>query len=209
MMAIAPYYLGAEPPAGSSTHSFRPQSMSQASLSRTSSSPSNATPQATRSPTSPSNRASMPAPARNASTSPPAMHSPFINQPSSPTPETIPEEPGPNGSTPNSNVDETEEVGLERSDSANRKRRSGTMNRDFKFPSTASSPVVARNDTPPVPPVPPVEVDKANEQGQVSARVITPSSIEVPPPPPVEKEKSTNSSLDDGEDVGDTVEIEL
>ncbi|THU90402.1 hypothetical protein K435DRAFT_728390 [Dendrothele bispora CBS 962.96] len=211
MMAIAPYYLGAEPPAGSSTHSFRPQSMSQASLSRASPSPSNGNPQAVRSPTSPSNRASMPAPARHSSTSPPAVHSPFVNQPSSPTPETIPEEPSnrsPNGSSTNLNADETEEIGLERSDSKTRKRRSGTMNKEFKFPSAASSPVVPQTDT--VPPVPPVRVDKVTEEAQTSARVITPSSIEVPPPPPVEKEKSASSSLDDGEDdVGDTVEIEL
>ncbi|KAF5366186.1 hypothetical protein D9758_005671 [Tetrapyrgos nigripes] len=202
MMAIAPYYLGAEPPAGSSTHSFRPQSMSQASLSRTTSSPPvNGT---ARSPNSPSNRASMPPPARQPSASPPTSHSPFVNQP--PAAETIPEEPSPRRDSSGSLDSESEEVKLERSDSATRKRRSGTMNKDFKFPSPLNSPVIT------APPVPSIAVDKANEasQSQSSAPVITPSSIEVPPPPPVEKEKSTSSSLDDAEDdVGDTVEIEL
>lgn len=147
MVPVAPFYLGAES-ASASTPAFRPQSMSQANIL------------AKQSPTSPTsgNRMSMPAAsaARSspATDSPKTPNSPFVNQssatPVSQQPETVPE------AQEESNVDGGEDE--ERSprsrsssgDDKSRKRRSGTMNRDFKFPATPSpngSPVVP----PPVP----------------------------------------------------------
>lgn len=81
-------------------------------------------------------------------------------------------------------------------------RRSGSMKRNWKFPTLASSD----NGSPKSP-----EVDGQKTKGHLKAQesLISPSSIEVPPPPPVEKERPTNT-IDDGEDeVGDTVEVPL
>lgn len=108
--------------------------------------------------------------------------------------------------------DETEEVQLERSTSteSKRKSRNGVMNREFKFPTPSSSPVLSNAPVRKERKSPPAQLE---EESSVSVQptIITPSSIEVPPPPPVEKERSVSrSSVDDGEDeVGDTVDIPL
>ncbi|TFK43985.1 hypothetical protein BDQ12DRAFT_623298 [Crucibulum laeve] len=199
MVPIAAYYLGVNPtPLASAGFNQRPQSMSQASLPHT--------------PTSPSpvnNRASMPPPART----PPGNASTFVGQPqpasaSRPPPQFEP--------TPEEG-DDTEEVQLERttSNESKRKSRAGTMNKDFRFPSPATSPTIPDKD--PMTKVPPAPLDEDKlKQGPLDdkpASVITPSSIEVPPPPPVEKERrsvSASSGDEDGEDdVGDTVEVDL
>ncbi|KAJ7450851.1 hypothetical protein FB451DRAFT_1374603 [Mycena latifolia] len=188
LVAIAAYSLDAKPPTPSAP--ARPQSMSQASLPR--------------SPTSPAagagSRQSMPPLARNTAASPPAPQtSAFVNQPAaSPTP---PLEPTPEHPSAEGEDSDAEAVALERAVSPavleKRKSRTGTMNREFKFPTPVSSPTVG--ETPNLPSI---------------QRVVTPSNIEVPPPPPVEKElgvsppRSTRS--DDGEDeLGDTVDIPL
>ncbi|KAJ7583688.1 fibronectin type III/BRCA1 domain-containing protein [Mycena floridula] len=159
---------------------FRPQSMSQASFQ-----------------TKPAaiTRQSMPPPVRTDSASPPSNNSSFVNQPQiSTVQETVPAE---------------TEAQLERSDSAkSRKRRSGTMNRSFKFPSPSSSPVIPDALPPKGIKGPPSSLQ--NDAGDSKPAVMTPSVIEVPPPPPVEKERSKNTSNDDVEDeVGDTEEISL
>ncbi|KAF5376155.1 hypothetical protein D9757_009312 [Collybiopsis confluens] len=97
------------------------------------------------------------------------------------------------------------------------------MNRDFKFPpSPTGSPVITeavpssfseRKSPPAALPVQAggVDLDEEARLAQ-SAKMITPSAIEVPPPPPVEKERSAGSASnhDDGDDeVGDTVEVDL
>ncbi|KAG5635498.1 hypothetical protein H0H81_011033 [Sphagnurus paluster] len=204
MVPIASFYLGATPASPMSSATFnRTQSMSQASIPRSSSSP---TPNQ---PKSSSNRASMPAPARPAG-SPPSQVSPFVNQsgspevanrhpPFDPTPEELTED------------NDAEEVQLQRSTSpesnkdSKHKGRHGSMNREFKFPTPSSSPIQ---------PNIPVRKERKSAATQLEPdepSVVTPSSIEVPPPPPVEKERSVSStSLDDGEDdVGDTVDIPL
>ncbi|KAJ7612363.1 hypothetical protein DFH06DRAFT_1015359 [Mycena polygramma] len=182
LVSIAAYNLGATPP--TPAHA-RPQSMSQASL-----------PRSPMSPAANASRQSMPPLARSNAPSPPAPQaSAFINQPASATP--------PLASTPEHGGDsDTEEATLERaaverSVMEKRMSRTGTMNREFKFPTPVSSPTVP--DTPDVPSI---------------HRVVTPSNIEVPPPPPVEKElgvsppRSTRS--DEGEEeLGDTVDIPL
>ncbi|KAG7097575.1 hypothetical protein E1B28_004912 [Marasmius oreades] len=224
MVAIAQYYLGADPPPNASTHTFRPQSMS----ARTPTSPTqpNQTESASKS-HSPS-RASMPPPARNASTSP--TNTTFVGQSQSP------------GSTPRaSQIDTTrghtltgqpiaeelaetqiadvegEEVDLTSSETmvtstANkRKSRSGTMNRDFKFPSPTTSPVTVQNEGVPSPsPLGITEESKPPSPDSIK-RAITPSSIEVPPPPPVEKERNNGHEDSDGDDddLGPTVDIPL
>ncbi|KAK1225329.1 hypothetical protein PQX77_011747 [Marasmius sp. AFHP31] len=221
MVAIAQYYLGAEPPANASTHSFRPQSMSSRS-------PNSPTPQASTSPRSPTQRQSMPAPARTTTSSPPG--STFVGQSGSPssTPRASQSDASRGrpltGQAIQEDVRETkasseaEEVDLTASEDGptsngnKRKSRTGTMNRDFKFPSPASSPVVGQDESVPQslreaalkastsPPPDPVQ------------RVVTPSNIEVPPPPPVEKERpSGQDDGDDGDDddLGPTVDIPL
>ncbi|KAL0581491.1 hypothetical protein V5O48_000534 [Marasmius crinis-equi] len=216
MVPIAHYYLGAEPPANASQHTFRPQSMS----SRSPNSPSN---QAPTSPRSPGSRASMPPPARNSTTSP--AGSSFVGQ--SQSPSTTPrasQSDTPRGrvltgdalhETPEELKGEAEEVDLSSeqatSKAAKRKSRSGTMNRDFKFPSPVSSPVVAQDENIPA------SLREAGGRGTTSPpsdpvhRIVTPSSIEVPPPPPVEKERPSGQEDDDGDDddLGPTVDIPL
>ncbi|KAI3598440.1 chitin biosynthesis protein [Moniliophthora roreri] len=194
MVAIANYYLGAEPPTNASTH-FRPQSMS--STPRSPGSPSQA-PTSSRSPT----RSSMPPPARKSSATPPTPNSTFVGQP----PETPREQP----IQEQAEEGDGEEVQLGRASdedpaptpkSAKRKSRTGTMNRDFKFP----SPVLSQDEG-----VPATLKEAAASGDEPVQRVITPSSIEVPPPPPVEKERSTGDEDEsDEEDVGPTEEVPL
>ncbi|KAJ7216180.1 hypothetical protein B0H12DRAFT_1154283 [Mycena haematopus] len=181
LVSIAAYNLGATPP----THAVaRAQSMSQASIPR--------------SPTSPSagagSRQSMPPPARTAASPPQAATSTFVNQPAaSATPPLEPTPEDTKGEAADS--DDTESVRLERSTvMEKRMSRTGTMNREFKFPTPVSSPTVA--NTPPS-----------------IHRVVTPSNIEVPPPPPVEKElgvsPSRSARSDEEEELGETVDIPL
>ncbi|KAJ7448224.1 fibronectin type III/BRCA1 domain-containing protein [Mycena galericulata] len=186
LVSIAPFNLGASPP--TPTTAARPQSMSQASLPR--------------SPTSPaagaSIRQSMPPLARNTVASPPAPQaSAFVNQPAAS--DTPPLEQAVEGTDIGDDPD-SEAVELERAVSSTvmekRMSRTGTMNREFKFPPT--SPTVG-DDAPSLPSM---------------QRVVTPSNIEVPPPPPVEKELHVSpprtARSDDGEDeLGDTVDIPL
>ncbi|RDB20046.1 Chitin biosynthesis protein CHS5 [Hypsizygus marmoreus] len=207
MVPIASFYLGATPISPSTHFNTRPQSMSQASIPRTPTSPVH------KQSKSPAHRASMPPPSRSAA-SPPNNVSPFLNQSPENQARSTPFEPTPEEPTEDEGV---EEVRLERTTSTNskeskRKSRNGTMNPEFRFPSPSSSPV---QPTIPKKDVnqrksPPAQLD---EPGSAAPKpnVITPSSIEVPPPPPVEKERSTSSvSLEEGEDdVGDTVDIPL
>lgn len=191
MVPIAAYYLGVTPVAQAHSGSFtRPQSMSQASVPRSPTSPS------PNQPRSPSYRSSMPPASR---TTPPDNSSTFVNQPHSPaTPEAKLKS---NSFEPTVEAEELEEVPLERTTSADSKRksRSGTMNKEFKFPSPVNSPAI-----PDMPSLEGVLSSTASEQG------VQPSNIEVPPPPPVEKERVRSDSVDDGEDdVGDTVDIPL
>src|SRR5271170_3740424 len=141
MVPISGFYPGTTPSApASAPASTRPQSMSQASLSRSPPLPSN----------NAGHRASMPAPRRR-SISPPAT-SAFVNQPPvgletqsrtrfEPTPE---EDIGDDGA---------EEVQLEKTISveSKRKSRSGTMNKNFKFPSP-TPPIVSGTTTKKAPP---------------------------------------------------------
>ncbi|KAG7447778.1 uncharacterized protein BT62DRAFT_947948 [Guyanagaster necrorhizus] len=165
---------------------LRSQSLSQVAINR---SPDTA---AQRNAT---NRASMPATV--SSTSPPGTHSPFVNQPAF---ESTPEEAAAAAAEEEARAPATDV-------STRRKSRSGTMNREFKFPSPLSSPTVAKresgaassNSPPPI-----LRGELGRQEG-----VMTPSSIEVPPPPPVEKERSTNSVDETEDDVGPTVEVDL
>ncbi|KAG6917675.1 hypothetical protein DXG01_001650 [Tephrocybe rancida] len=206
MVPIASFYLGATPtsPLASATMN-RPQSMSQAALPRSATTPP------PNQPNSASNRASMPPPARSTE-APPGQTSPFLNQGDSPPapPKPAPFEPTPEETAEDNDV---EEVQLQRTLSAESKRKSrnGSMDRDFKFPTPSSSPVIST--IPPrteqrSSPTPPAETSSTAVQ---PAGVITPSNIEVPPPPPIEKEKAASTtSLDEGEDdLGDTVDIPL
>lgn len=96
-------------------------------------------------------------------------------------------------------------------------KSSGTMDRNFKFP---TSPTQAQ-EVPPVPSIPTQAPAPKPEHGAGSTltheddmtpvAVVVPSSVEVPPPPPVEKEfqKSFVESEDGEEEVGETVEIDL
>ncbi|KAF9030472.1 hypothetical protein BDZ89DRAFT_1064675 [Hymenopellis radicata] len=169
----------------------RSQSLSQVNVSRSPTSPVHA------------NRASMPPAMRVTSpSSPPPVSSTssFVNQGTPPaTRQTF--EPTP---------EESEEPAPEPTPlSEKRKSRSGTMNKEFRFPSPVSSPVVAetpgRKSSLPVGTTSPPPVLQGGIKGDD-----TPASIEVPPPPPIEKERSNSTTTDDGDDdVGDTVEVDL
>ncbi|KAL0950430.1 hypothetical protein HGRIS_010382 [Hohenbuehelia grisea] len=245
MVPIAAYYLGANPTVPANSPPFnRPQSMSQASLSRPPTSPP---PNSAGRQPGTNNRASMPAPLRTTSTSPPSDQSTFVNQESTrsrPAFEPTPEEPGETEPTPsepeaatNASDDKKGSNGELHSPptesvtptAAKRKSRSGTMNRDFKFPSPVSSPVVESSPTPkflpddpststsetttpkvPAAQAPGIARATAGEVGSPRTPIITPSSIEVPPPPPVEKERSLSSGYEDAEeDLGPTEDIPL
>ncbi|KAF9061597.1 hypothetical protein BDP27DRAFT_1394210 [Rhodocollybia butyracea] len=198
MVAIGAYYLGAEPSA--STHSYRPQSMSQAS-------------QSTTSVAGRANRASMPA------TSSQILYFPtFINQPAGPD---IPESEEPSSAHPTTTTstsppapqstmspDNDSGTSTSTNTAGKRKSRSGTMNREFRFPpSPTASPeaVPGPGGKKSPPPGLPIQQGQLEEE---TSRMITPSAIEVPPPPPVEKERSAPNDEGD-DDVGDTVEVDL
>jgi len=200
MVPIHPYYLGANPPAPSS-FSSRPQSMSQASLSRETQN------------TSPSqqqrhaiNRQSMP-PQRVSSASP--VSQPHSSPGAAKRFEPMPEE-----------QEETQEETEERRPSGH--VRKGTMSKNFRFP-----PPAPPTQPPPAPSAPsngaspPREASNASDHAATSSEdaedsglttvgMVAPSSVEVPPPPPIEKELATNNvpdSVDD--DLGETEEISL
>ncbi|KAF8337209.1 fibronectin type III/BRCA1 domain-containing protein [Amanita rubescens] len=166
--------------------------MSQASLPR---SPNSAT---SPSPRGIGNRASMPAPSRTSAHSPPYPG----KSPSSPESRT-------RSSRFEPTMEEDGEIDVLPERDADIKRMSrGEMNKDFKFPVARTAP-----SSPPEPPhgkkSAPRGLDSTKLAQPASAKpIITPSSIEVPPPPPVEKERS-QSSVEDGDEVGDTVDIPL
>ncbi|KAJ7866569.1 hypothetical protein B0H14DRAFT_2347404, partial [Mycena olivaceomarginata] len=218
LVSIAAYGLGSTPP--TPALSTRPQSMSAA--------PSSRSPTTNAAGTGAGVRQSMPPPARGASASPvtQAQASSFVNAATPPPLSPTPEHPAAEGATTSAAADDpdAEDVQLGRASTTSpssgprerervdslpsgiaekRMSRTGTMNREFKFPTPVSSPVAA--DTSNIP---------AGE-GEGIHRVVTPSTIEAPPPPPVGKELGVSPSRsrgggDDGDD-GDsreTVEIE-
>ncbi|KAF9226926.1 hypothetical protein BS17DRAFT_814829 [Gyrodon lividus] len=200
MVPIAGFYLGVTPPLN--YHTQRPQSMSQATLP----SSSNGTNTHKTAP----NRASMPAPQRSTAGSPPAASKKAFE----PTPEEDSDE-----EAKTENVAPKKPVGGLDS----RHKSSGTMDRNFKFPSTPPQ-------SPPVPPIPQISISppiiqpSSQSSGKPGAlalipepeadlipvNIVTPSSVEVPPPPPIEKETRRAVAEDDAEEeVGETVEIDL
>jgi hypothetical protein len=149
----------------------------------------------------------MPAPQRTAAESPPAA-------PKKAFEPTLEEEEG-EGENVDENVGQTKAVG----GSDLRHKSNGTMDRNFKFPSTPP-------ESPPVPPLPTTSppatqlsfrasgkaatlaLESEPEGGPTPDSIITPSSVEVPPPPPVEKERGVAGD-DAEEEIGETVEIDL
>lgn len=129
--------------------------------------------------------------------------------------------PTPPSATPQGPIDEEEEgeqpLPPKPSLSEMKHKSSGTMDRNFKFPTSLTQ----AQAVPPVPslptqaPAPEHEHEagptRANEDDMTPVAVVVPSSVEVPPPPPVEKEtrKSFVESEDGEEEVGETVEIDL
>ncbi|EIN11014.1 hypothetical protein PUNSTDRAFT_85507 [Punctularia strigosozonata HHB-11173 SS5] len=208
MVPIAQYYLGVTPSAPINSAPFtRPQSMSQVSLQRAVS------------PSSPGvkNRASMPPMSRAASSQQ------EFSEPMSPTSaETQARASKPAiEPTPEEEEEEEEEEDGEHETasrtSSQARGRTGTMNKQFRFPSPGPSWA-----TPPVPPLPSTHSELSSEETQatsskpaesdkdVASGVLTPTQVEVPPPPPVEKERSTGALTDEGDDdVGATEEIPL
>ncbi|PFH49001.1 hypothetical protein AMATHDRAFT_81537 [Amanita thiersii Skay4041] len=213
MVPIASYYLGANPTTPTSSTFGRHQSMSQASLSRT---------QANSPPSQKSsNRSSLPPPSRTPASSPPST-STFANQTNMSAPDARTKGTARFEPTPEEDV-ETDDVLPDQNADVTRKRRSGTMNRGFKFPPSRNSSSSTPQEQGAEERKQSEEKAQSGEEGgkqkessiaqqpaSAKAIVLTPSSIEVPPPPPVEKERSVSSSVEDGEDdVGDTVDIPL
>jgi chitin biosynthesis protein CHS5 len=112
-----------------------------------------------------------------------------------------------------------EEVEADASQASSSSRgRTGTMNKEFKFPSSGPS-----SPTPPVPPLPTMSAEQTSTEpagvshesadgtgGDAPSGVLTPTQVEVPPPPPVEKERSQSGPIDEGDDdLGVTEEIPL
>jgi chitin biosynthesis protein CHS5 len=219
MVPIGSFYLGASSTTPSSAAFGRPQSMSQASLPFSPTSP----PSNNSARTSPTSyRASMPAPARGGSS--PGLSSAFINQPSTagrPRFESTLEE-GDDPSLQQVELERATSVGSVTNLESKRKSR-GVINPGFKFPpsppmpgpghaSAGTQPDLQRKDSSPS-----VIEDQSSLTGQrkqgneIRPVVVTPSSIEVPAPPLVEKERvASRASLDEADDdVGDTVDIPL
>ncbi|KIY68427.1 hypothetical protein CYLTODRAFT_261947 [Cylindrobasidium torrendii FP15055 ss-10] len=174
----------------------RTQSLSQVTLERNNSSGALS-----------SKRQSMPV------NTPPASTANFVNQGS-----------GSDGGSPvaarqkfEATPEEPNEDGEAEAGSKSEKRKSrGMMNKDFKFPTPASSPVQTR--TPGRQDSEDLQKVAQNSKAEIEVtedapppRAVTPSNIEVPPPPPVEKERSNSGgTLEDADDeVGDTVEVDL
>jgi len=193
MIPIASFYLGASP----STYS-RAQSMSQANFQPSTTNANTVSKHA-------AYRSSMPTPSRITTMSPPNTDS--INQSSGksehrdrtggfePTPEEM------DGRMQEGEQTVKKPAGTDKE--TRRKSRPGTMDMNFRFPTTSPSP-------PTVPDLPSSSksITREDDVG-LTMPVVTPSSVEVPPPPPVEKER-VGLAVDDGEeDVGETEEIEL
>ncbi|KAG6330185.1 hypothetical protein ID866_8902 [Astraeus odoratus] len=212
MVPIAGYYLGVTPPNAASYYSQRTQSMSQASL------PSSGSASSTHK--SAPNRSSMPPPPRNTNGSPPGG---VQRKPFEPTPEEDLE----------AEIEaESAKPAKRQPASETRHRSNGTMDRNFRFPSTPSqaqlheqsqSPPAQRvASPPPQPSSPPAGVSRQQARKPAGlglsrdagedvppVTIITPSSVEVPPPPPVEKESKRAVIEEVDEEVGETVEIDL
>ncbi|KAF8217902.1 hypothetical protein K438DRAFT_2006883 [Mycena galopus ATCC 62051] len=238
LVSIAAYNLGATPPTPAPGPP-RPQSMSQAP--RAPASPGPGTGAGVRQSMPPLARAAAASPPQA-----PGQASSFVNQTgarATPPLEATPEEAATSNARDAASAlsssasaaaaeggaavgdDGAEEVQLERSSSGKsissvmekRMSRTGTMNREFKFPTPVSSPTV--ESTPNVPSLSALAHDQL--QNSIDAaiqqnRVVTPSNIEVPPPPPVEKELGVGPPRSAGgrsdgeeEELGETVEIEL
>ncbi|GBE90214.1 hypothetical protein BKA93DRAFT_741014 [Sparassis latifolia] len=207
MMPIHSYYLGKE--IGSKTSFSRHQSMSQANLS----SPSRDSVSPTKHAVS---RQSMPPQQRPTPTSPTSS---FVHQsakrgtPESPAFAPMPEEQG-----------EESFEGQQHEVRRPTHVRTGTMSKNFRFPSSApheagslpANPLPPASASPPkddaptpaplVAPAPAQAVD-VEDAGLAAVGVVGPSSVEVPPPPPVDKEPMSSQSVDD--EVGETEEISL
>ncbi|PPR01594.1 hypothetical protein CVT26_013330 [Gymnopilus dilepis] len=149
MVPIASYYLGAASSTPSTAAFNRPQSMSQASLPRSPSSPQpNQSQTAGQRGQPASYRASMPPPSRSnlpPGTPPSSIQSAFVNQQQQPSSGSQPRQ---FGATPEEHEGDGEEVRLEtqrpplqsNGSSEKRKSRMGSMNREFKFPAGPVSP---------------------------------------------------------------------
>jgi hypothetical protein len=198
MVPISAFYLGTTQSTPMNSPPFtRPLSMSQASLPQ-----SAQTAKAV-------NRASMPAPSRTP-TSPgptPPTRSESPSKAVRRTFEPTPEEGG--------NEGESQDAASQTKFVSTRNRgpprvRHGTMDREFKFPSSSGSdttlhqPGTGTRETSRAP-------DDAEEAALTAVDVVSPSNstVEVPPPPPIEKERSPTSQDDGDEDVGETEEISL
>lgn len=215
MVPIANFYLGASSPA-TAHFSNRPLSMSQASLPRSPASPQPNSGKATPS----SYRASMPPPSRNQPPETPGA-SPFVNQ----QPPNDFQRSRHIESTTEENEDDPELHTAKLSsspptDTSEKRKSRGMMNKDFKFPSptpTPTTPQFVKSSTPTSSTTPTTrsKQNSVEHTAPVHARnssVATPSAIEVPAPPPVEKESSMSTislseSTDD--DIGATEEISL
>lgn len=199
MVPIANFYLGASTPLSSTFN--RPVSMSQASLSR---SPVTPSPNQSNRQIPSSYRASMPVPSRIPDT-PPSHASAFIGQLSS-------AKVSDNSRTldaPGEELEKDPELHTATLENGEKRRsRSGSINKDFRFP-PLSPPQVAAS-------VPVPEEGEAAKKDAAEAQPAShgrkPSAIEVPAPPPIEKEPNfSNLSLAESadDDVGPTVEISL
>ncbi|KAJ6449771.1 hypothetical protein C8R45DRAFT_849524 [Mycena sanguinolenta] len=178
LVSIAAYNLGATPPTPAPT---RTQSMSQAAIPRSPTSPV---------PSGAGSRQSMPPPARNIAASPPqGTTSTFINQPASATPPLEP--------TPEDVTAEAAAAGAAADDDTeSRQSRAGTMNREFKFPTPVSSPTV------PDMPAPSIHRVVTPSNIEVPPPPTVEKELGVSPP------RSARS--DDGEEeLGETVDIPL
>ncbi|KAF8867495.1 hypothetical protein CPB84DRAFT_1867304 [Gymnopilus junonius] len=233
MVPIASFYLSA-PSSTPSTAGFNClQSMSQASLLH---SPSSPQPNQQRGMPA-SYHASMPPPSHSnlpPGTPPSSVQSAFVNQQQLPSGPSVPNAGAGASSKPFEAMpeEEDEEVKLEtqaqRAVQSNgtvekRKSRMGSMNKEFKFPvgpvSLGHADADAdENEAKKSPPPSESQKDEAVEGGkpplpsqlsqtqlQTSKRqsVINPVNIEVPALPPVEKERRRNASREEEEDEGD------
>ncbi|KAH9482152.1 Cell fusion protein cfr1 [Psilocybe cubensis] len=217
MVPIASFYLGATITPTTATSFNRPQSMSQASIPHTPSSP---TPNSGKGNPA-SYRASMPPPSRVPET--PPVASAFVNQPAQRPFEPTLEEREDDLDAHDVNLERSTSV--ESSISSNkekRKSRMGSINKAFKFPptpttatsNTGTAAEAAQEKTSQSAPAEDGPVKSASDESKNENRrsVVDPENIEVPAPPPMEKEKTMSqiSLDDDGEDeLGDTVDIPL
>src|SRR5579863_7945866 len=173
MVPISGFYLGTTPSTPMNSAPFtRPQSMSQASLPQSA--------QAAKA----ANRASMPAPSRTPSSpgpTPPASSesSKTVRKTFEPTPEE------------SGDGDESQDITSQTRPTRTKgppRARHGTMDREFRFPSTppeSDSVSHGRQATGTGPGNTQLNPDDVEEAGLTAP---SNSSVEVPPPPPIEKE---------------------